>query len=203
VALRARLGLAHGERLLVSVGRLEANKGFHVLAEALARLRQRGAQAGRWRWVLVGDGPFRSAIAAAIEGAGLASRVELTGRVSESELAAWYAAADVFVHPTLYEGSSLVTLEAMANGKPVVATRAGGLPDKVRPGDTGWLVEPGSAAALADALADALAQDEATLTRFGRAGRALVEQAFAWPVVAAELASLYAALVRDAPPARP
>ncbi len=197
-ALRDRLGMAAGERLLLSVGRLEENKGFHVLADALARLEARAEVATAWRWGLVGDGPYRSSIAAAVDAAGLASRVHLAGRVAEGELAAWYAAADVFVHPTLYEGSSLVTLEAMANAKPVVATRAGGLPDKVRPGETGWLVEPGSAPALAEAIADALAQSDDTLARFGQAGRALVEQAFAWPVIAAELAALYAALARQA-----
>lgn len=221
-ALRARLGLRDGERLLLSVGRLEENKGFHVLASALAHLEATGGAAGRhgldgrdrargsdgrddgrspWRWVLVGDGPFRPRIAGAIDTAGLGSRVHLAGRVSESELAAWYAAADLFVHPTLYEGSSLVTLEAMAHGKPVVATRAGGLPDKVRPGETGWLVEPGSPAALAGALAEALEHGDDTLARFGAAGRALVEDAFAWPVVAAQLEALYEALVRDAGPA--
>ena len=109
--------------------------------------------------------------------------------------AGWYAAADVFVHPTLYEGSSLVTLEAMAHGKPVVATRAGGLPDKVRPGETGWLVEPGASSALAGALAESLGEPADTLARFGAAGRRLVEEAFAWPVVAAQLEALYAALL--------
>jgi glycosyltransferase involved in cell wall biosynthesis len=152
--------------------------------------------------VLVGDGPYRPRIAGAIGAAGLAARVELAGRVSEAELAAWYAAADVFVHPTLYEGSSLVTLEAMAYGKPVVATRAGGLPDKVRPGQTGWLVEPGSADALAGALAEALHESDGTLARYGAAGRALVEDAFAWPVVAAHLEALYAALIRVGAPKR-
>jgi glycosyltransferase involved in cell wall biosynthesis len=194
-ALRARLGLAAGERVLLSVGRLEENKGFHVLAAALALLQAR-AGSTPWRWVLVGDGPFRSTIASTIEGAGLASRVQLAGRVGDAELAGWYEAADVFVHPTLYEGSSLVTLEAMASGKPVVATRAGGLPDKVRPGETGWLVEPGSAAVLADAIGEALATPADRLARFGAAGRALVEQAFAWPVVAAQLEALYATLLR-------
>lgn len=201
-ALRARLGLAAGERLLLSVGRLEENKGFHVLAAALGELQHRPGGAGRWRWALIGDGPFRSRIAGAIDAAGLASRVQLAGRVGEAELAAWYAAADLFVHPTLYEGSSLVTLEAMAYGKPIVATRAGGLPDKVRPGETGWLVEPGSPPALVGALAEALQHGADTLARYGAAGRALVEDAFAWPVVAAQLEALYAALVRDAAAAR-
>jgi glycosyltransferase involved in cell wall biosynthesis len=211
-ALRARLGLAAGERLLVSVGRLEENKGFHVLAAALAQLEARTGTAGRdrtgahlapWRWALIGDGPFRPRIAGAIAAAGLAARVQLAGRVSEPELAAWYAAADLFVHPTLYEGSSLVTLEAMAYGKAVVATRAGGLPDKVRPGETGWLVEPGSPGALAGALAEALQHGDETLARYGAAGRALVDGAFAWPVVAAQLEALYAALVRAATTTRP
>jgi len=193
--LRARLGLAAGDRLLLSVGRLEENKGFHVLAAALAELRARAGVGAGWRWVLVGDGPYRPRIAGAIDAAGLTSHVHLAGRVADSELAGWYAAADVFVHPTLYEGSSLVTLEAMAHGKPVVATRAGGLPDKVRPGETGWLVEPGAAPALAGALAESLAEPAETLARFGAAGRRLVEQAFAWPVVAAQLEALYAALL--------
>jgi glycosyltransferase involved in cell wall biosynthesis len=194
VALRAGLGLGAGERLLLSVGRLEENKGFHVLAAALGELRARAG--GRpWLWVLVGDGPFRPAIAAAVGAAGIGDRVHLAGRVADAELAAWFAAADVFVHPTLYEGSSLVTLEAMAHGKPVVATRAGGLPDKVIPGQTGWLVEPGSPAELAGAIAGALEAGEA-IARFGAAGRALAERTFAWPVVAAQLEALYDALRR-------
>ena len=120
--------------------------------------------------------------------------MHLAGRAPDAELASLYAAADLFVHPTLYEGSSLVTLEAMAHGKPVVATRAGGLPDKVIPGENGWLVEPGSAEALAGALATALHPD-APLDAFGRAGRALVERTFAWPAVAASLHALYEELV--------
>jgi glycogen(starch) synthase len=207
VALRAGLGLEPGERLLLSVGRLEENKGFHVLAAALGELRTRATAGdpdrgrsrpgGAWRWALIGDGPFRPSVVAAVAAAGIADRVHLAGRVADAELAAWYAAADVFVHPTLYEGSSLVTLEAMAHAKPVVATRAGGLPDKVVPGETGWLVDPGSPAALAAAIAEALDAGEA-LARFGAAGRALAERAFAWPVVAAQLEALYDAL--RAPP---
>jgi glycogen(starch) synthase len=196
-AMRGRLGLAPGERLLVSVGRLEENKGFHVLAAALAGLAGPATGAPAWRWVLVGDGPFAGAIRSAIAAAGLGDRVHLAGRVSDRDLAGWYAAADLFVHPTLYEGSSLVTLEAMAHGRAVVATRAGGLPDKVLPGETGWLVEPGSPDALRAAIADALASD-ARREAFGRAGRALVESTFAWPAVAAQLEALYHALRADA-----
>ena len=88
----------------------------------------------------------------------LRDRVILTGRVDDPTLHAWYEAATLFVHPTLYEGSSLVTLEAMAHRRAVVATTAGGLPDKVRPGVNGWLVEPGRPDALAAAMSGALAR---------------------------------------------
>jgi len=74
-----------------------------------------------------------------------------------------------------------------------VATTAGGLPDKVRPGTTGWLVRPGDAPALALALAEALAR-RAGLPAMGRAGRELAEREFAWPVIARRLLEMGAAL---------
>jgi glycogen synthase len=191
--LRSALGLAADERLLLSVGRQEANKGFHVLARALGRLDALGTGI-RWRWALVGDGPHRGAILQAASEAQVASRMIVPGRVREADLASWYGAADLFVHPTLYEGSSLVTLEAMAHGRAVVATRAGGLPDKVVPGETGWLVAPGDADELARALADALGDTE-RLARFGRAGRALVERTLAWPAAVGALMTIYTDLL--------
>jgi glycogen synthase len=120
--------------------------------------------------------------------------VLLAGRLPDAALHAWYEAADLFVHPTLYEGSSLVTLEAMAHRRAVVATRAGGLPDKVRPGETGWLVEPGDASALAAALSGVLA-DPSRLQAFGDAGRLIVEREFAWPAVAGRTIEMYQELL--------
>jgi glycosyltransferase involved in cell wall biosynthesis len=178
------------EYVLLSVGRLEQNKGFHVMLDALARLRSRS-----WYWVLVGDGPHRPALQRQVAALDLAGRVRLLGRTSHDDLHAWYEAADVFVHPTLYEGSSLVTLEAMAHRRPVVATTAGGLPDKVHPGVTGWLVPPGDAAALADALTAAMT-DRAHLAALGDAGRALAEREFSWDAVAGQTIALYRRLLR-------
>jgi glycogen(starch) synthase len=189
-ALRESSGVASDELVILSVGRLEENKGFHVLARALGRLAARTDLAVRWRWVLVGDGPYRTAILRAAEEAGLGSGLIAAGRASDAELSAWYETADLFVHPTLYEGSSLVTLEAMARGRAVVATRAGGLPDKVVPGVTGWLVEPGDAEALADAVADALSSEVVRRAR-GAAGRALVEREFSWTAITERMLAIY------------
>ncbi|MEW5983550.1 MAG: glycosyltransferase family 4 protein [Acidobacteriota bacterium] len=193
---RAGRGIGAKETVLLSVGRLERNKGFHVLARALGSLRPQ-----RWRWVLVGDGPFRNDITRAVAEAGIASRTALVGRVDDRQLHAWYEAATVFVHPTLYEGSSLVTLEAMVHRRPVIATTAGGLPDKVHDGETGWLVAPGSPDALAGALARALAAPE-RLPDLGAAGRALAEAEFSWTVVIRRQLDVYGELMALRPGAR-
>jgi glycosyltransferase involved in cell wall biosynthesis len=188
--IRALHGIGDREPVLLSVGRLEANKGFHVLVAALARLAQEtatdlkggGPPQQRWRWVLVGDGSFRPSIERAIDAAGLRDRVLLAGRASGADLHAWYEAATLFVHPTLYEGSSLVTLEAMAHRRAVIATTAGGLPDKVRPGVTGWLVAPADASALASAIREGLNQRD-RLAAMGSEGRATAVARFSWPHV--------------------
>jgi glycosyltransferase involved in cell wall biosynthesis len=187
--LRAALSLGPAEALLVSVGRLEANKGFHVLARALGRIRDLS-----WRWVLVGDGPYRRRIEIELSDRGVGTRAILTGPFDERQLHAWYEAATLFVHPTLYEGSSLVTLEAMAHRRAVVATRVGGLPDKVRPGSTGWLVAAGDDAEMAAVLREAIAPGS-DLTGMGRAGRVLVEGEFSWEKVAGRLVALVGEMV--------
>jgi glycogen(starch) synthase len=189
--VRARHGLSGADLVLVGVGRLEENKGFQYLVGALARLSAHTSPLGdRWRCVLLGDGPYRGRLEREIEAARLASHILLPGRVSDDELHAWYEAATLFVHPTLYEGSSIVTLEAMAHRRAIVATTAGGLPDKVHPGVNGWLVEPGDAGALAAAIADALS-DSQRLARMGDASRALVEREFSWDVVITRVLALY------------
>ena len=189
--------------LLLAVGRLEANKGFHVLIEALARLWvMPGAPA--CHLVLVGDGPRRGALQRQAQDAGLGGQVHFLGRLPDDDVHQWYSDATLFVHPTLYEGSSLVTLEAMAHRCAVVATAAGGIPDKVKQGVTGWLVPPGNADALARAIVGALS-NRARLPAMGEAGRAVVERKFSWTVVTDRLLDLYAETLRahGAPASRP
>lgn len=196
--VRRRAGVSPGDRVLLSVGRLEENKGFHVLASALGALREHGTALEQpWRWVVVGDGPYRARLERAVVRAGLSPHVLLAGRTTDQELHAWYEAATLFVHPTLYEGSSLVTLEAMAHRRAVVGTTAGGMPDKVRPGVNGWLVPPGRPDALAAALSGALG-DVARLADMGAAGRAIVEREFSWQVAGAATLQMYRELMRDA-----
>lgn len=197
--VRAARSIASGDVVLLSVGRLEKNKGFHLLAHALAALREHSGRLARgpWRWVIVGDGPYKARLEAQVRELGLDSHVILAGRLDDRDLHAWYEAADLFVHPTLYEGSSLVTLEAMAHRRACVVTDAGGLPDKVRGGVNGWIVPAGDTAALAAAISGAL-EDRGRLVRFGAAGRALVEREFSWDAAGRQTLALYERLLARA-----
>ncbi len=188
-ALRQRHEIPPEAAILLSVGRLEENKGFHVLAEALGQVAAAGGRQD-WRWVLVGAGPYRPVIERVAARGGLGSHIIFAGRTDDRDLHGWYAASTIFVHPTLYEGSSLVTLEAMAHGRPIIATRAGGLPDKVFPDRNGWLVDARRADALAAAVREALTSPD-RCERYGRASRAIVERDFSWPAVVQRLLAVY------------
>ena len=192
--------------IFLSVGRIEAYKGLDDALQALDHLHRAGDLPVRWAWVVVGEGRDRDRLTRRVMGRellarsrggrGIASHVHWAGRVGERLLHALYASADVFVHPTRYEGSSLVTLEAMAHGLPVVATRAGGIPDKVSDGESGRLVEPGDVPALARGLAE-LAQDAALREAMGSRGRRRALEEFGWPALAARTVALYEELLRS------
>lgn len=183
-------GLDGAKPLMLSIGRLAPNKGFEILAAAMARA---GASLPQgWAWVLVGDGPMRGAIQAAVDAGAAGVRCALVGSVKEPVKHGLLALADWFVHPTIYEGSSLVTLEAMAHGLPVIASRTGGLPDKVEDGRTGYLVPPGDGVALAATLQRAAAADAQAM---GAAGRRMLDEFFSWKVTTPRFLSLYGELL--------
>ncbi len=186
------LGIEDAHTLLLSVGRLEDNKGFVDLVNALADVVDE--MPTKWRWVLVGDGPARARIDNAVRARGIGNQTLLAGPTSEVVLHALYERADLFVHPTLYEGSSMVTLEAMAHRTPVIATRVGGIPDKVVDGISGLLVTPGDVEALGRSIAAAVS-DRDMLNEWGGEGRRIVEEAFSWTKRTAEILSLYESLI--------
>ncbi len=183
------LGIPLEARVLLSVGRLESNKGFSFLVRALSRIPK------DFLWILVGEGPERGNLEAEIEREGLRPHARLLGRVTDDELHALYQRCDLFIHPTLYEGSSMVTLEAMAHRKAVVATRVGGIPDKIVDGENGLLVPPADAAALANAIVEALGRGE-RLAAWGATSRGLVETRFSWSRRVKELMGLYEEVLR-------
>jgi glycosyltransferase involved in cell wall biosynthesis len=126
-------------RVLLAVARLVPQKGIDVAAQALARVRERHPEAVL---VVLGDGPERERL----RGDG----VHLLGRVPD--VAAWLRRAELLVHPARWEGFGLALLEAMLAALPVVATRVSSIPEIVVDGETGLLVPPDDAGALAAAL---------------------------------------------------
>ncbi len=127
---------------------------------------------------------------------GLSDRVVFAGKLSDVELHSLFSLCNLFAHPTLYEGSSLVTLEAMSHKLPVVASAIGGIPDKVVEGETGFLVSPGDKAALA-ARIEWLATHREAGARMGRQGALLAEQKFGWERVAAQTEELFDELIAE------
>ncbi len=185
--------------ILLSVGRLEANKGFDVLIDALARIRP--SLPSTWLWLLVGDGPERMRLEEKLRAYRLDAHAWLVGSQNDITLHNLYELATLFVHPTLFEGSSLVTLEAMAHRRPVVASAAGGIPDKVLPGRNGYLVEPGNAADLGDKIVLAL-RDARRLREMGEESYAICRQTFDWAHTIRQTLALYRQLIQRPPAPR-
>ena len=152
-AARAALGLPDDGRWLLYVGNLKVAKGCVDLVDAFITL---APEFPDLRLALVGGGAARAEIDRQVEAAGLQARVRCVGKAPHSTLPTWMAAADLLCLPSHSEGVPNVVLEAMACGVPVVATAVGGIPEVVPPA-AGILVPPGDAAALQQALRDALA----------------------------------------------
>jgi glycosyltransferase involved in cell wall biosynthesis len=146
---RTQWGIAEDAFVVVAIGRLTLQKGYRYLFEALAVARRALPSI---TCLIAGDGPLRAALQAQVRALGLDAACRFLGDVLEIESV--LAAADVTVLPSLFEGMPNVVLEAMAMGCPVIATAIGGSSELVRHGETGFLVPPRDATALASALVD-------------------------------------------------
>lgn len=149
--VRSELGLTNGVPLIASIGRLEDIKGHRFLIEALARLRRSTNGVSAARGIVVGDGCLKDSLVTLAEESGVGDRVTLPG--FRSDVGAVLNAADIVAMPSLSEGFPLAVLEAMMAGRPVVASRVGGIPEMIVDGETGLLVPPKDPGALASALA--------------------------------------------------
>ena len=186
---RQRFGLGSGP-LLLYVGRLEPSKGLEAL---LAAFEVAVRSLPEVRLAVVGRGSERYTLklkrmAASL---GLEGKVTFTGRVGRAELCELYAASTVMVLPSLMEGFGISLAEAMAAGKPCVATKVGAVPEVVSDGVTGLLVPPGSPRELAEAILKVLRSPDAGAGR-GRRGRELVVGRFTVDRMARETTALYA-----------
>ncbi|MGZ4386245.1 MAG: glycosyltransferase, partial [Gaiellaceae bacterium] len=196
---RRLLGLGP-ERFVVGwVGRMAAVKRIDDVLVAFQKLCERGVDACL---CLVGDGPNRDDVERRAQALGIARRTLFLGY--QEQIASLYAAFDAMILPSASEGTPVSAIEALAAGRPVVATRVGGVPDVVRDGIDGFLVELGDTDAMAERLAS-LAADRDLGDRMGAAGRARVVPRYAVARLVDDVDRLYRSLLaaarRPQPPA--
>ena len=191
VDVRVRCGLPTDAALVLAVGALVPPKGHEHLLAALPRVI---ARVPRAHLVVAGEGPLRAALEAQARALGCADRVRLPGAIDD--LPGWFAAADVVAMPSVQEGLGTSLLDAMAAGRPVVASSTGGIPEVVRDGVDGRLVPPADPVALADALAEVLL-DPARAGAWGRAGSARVDAEFRVERMVDETVAAYRGVLPD------
>src|SRR5262249_6927925 len=165
---------------IISVGRLVAFKGFEFLIDACAELSRRGLD---FTCEIIGDGPLRKDLEARIQKLNLSDRIRLLGSLSQAAVLEKLRADDIFALASVTDAQGAsdvfptVIIEAMAAGRPVVSTRLAGIPESVVHGETGLLVPPQDTMALAEAIRQ-LIDDTKLRLRYGRTGRARIEQHF-------------------------
>jgi glycosyltransferase involved in cell wall biosynthesis len=183
--LRDQIGVKRTDLVGVTVARLVPIKQHDVLLRAIAKAKQLGAD---WKWVFVGTGPLLDSLRVTATNAGLQEQIYFVGQLRPEEVHEWLNAADAFAITSAFESFSIATLEAMAHGLPVVATRVGYLPQMIRQSGAGILVDSRDV----DGLAKSLVQmaNPAVRTSLARQGRAYALK-HTWQNTAAALEALY------------
>lgn len=191
-------GTPRGDGPLIGVvASVIKDKGADVVLSALPLIRER-VPAARLRFV--GGGPMLGVLAERVDALGLGDTVELVGHADD--VRPHLADFDLVVLASRREGLPLVLLEAMAMGRPVVATTVGGTPEVVLDGETGLLVPPGDWRALADAIVRVLSDTERA-RRMGEAGRQVVEERFRLSQMVGRIDSMYSELLAARGPSKP
>jgi glycosyltransferase involved in cell wall biosynthesis len=195
--LHTQYGIKYTDRVVLFVGTLDKAhyfKGIRILLQALARISDSGV-----KLLVVGDGNLRPTYQRQTVELGLEDRVIFCGRVSDEELPAHYALCDVLVLPstTMGEAFGVVLLEAMACGKPVIASNLPGVRSVVSDGEDGLLVRPGDAEDLAEKI-QMLLDAPQRRREMGERGRDKVEEKYAWPKIIPRLVRVYKEVLANA-----
>ncbi len=174
-----------GRPIIMTVARLHKQKGLGYLLRAATLVPEAA-------FVLAGDGPEKTDLQMQASSLGLSDRVVFAGYLTD--IPNWLAGCDLFVLPSFYEGLPLSLLEAMAAGKPVVATDIPGNNEVIKQGKTGWLVPPGDAEALAKGIRTILANPKMA-SRLAQAGQDLVRREFTEDCIVHQVTQVYEELL--------
>ncbi|MHA1834605.1 MAG: glycosyltransferase family 4 protein [Candidatus Baldrarchaeia archaeon] len=183
--LKTRMGL-HDKLVLLFVGNLTIRKGLHYLMKAVADV----GVGSRIKLLIVGEGPYKEALKRLAVQLKIDKEVVFLGRVSTEDLVKYYSLCDVFVLPSVQEGLGIVMLEAMACGKPIIASNTGGIPDIVIHGHNGFLFQAGNVKELSSLIKKSYSGKD-VLRKMGVNARALVHRKFDWEVITSKVEELY------------
>ncbi len=200
---RQQLNIADGKKMILYVGRFDERKGIETLVRACAQLPEalKDQLNDQWQLYLVGgsrkngvDNEEEQRIRGLVTELGLDAVTTFTGAIAQSELPAYYAAADMCVIPSYYEPFGLVAIEAMAAGTPVIASQVGGLQETVLDGETGLLVPIRNPEALAKAIAKLLLNPQSAQA-MGAAGYQRSHSHYSQAAIAKTIHQLYESLI--------
>jgi glycosyltransferase involved in cell wall biosynthesis len=189
---RRSMGVPEEAFVVGWIGRMTGVKNTDAVLEAFQRLASDGIEA---YLCMVGDGPDREKVERRAHELGIVRRCLFLGY--QEQVAPYYAAFDAMILPSVNEGTPVSAMEALAAGRPVVATRVGGIPDVVADGEDGFLVRPGETGELAEQLAR-LARDPGLRTRLGEHGKTRVVERYAVERLLDDVDRLYRRLLAEA-----
>lgn len=174
--------------LVLFVGRLVHRKGVHVLIKAFSRVVEEEAEA---KLLIAGEGYMKPFLQMRVKQLKLEGKIKFLGKISEEKLANVYRSSRIVVIPSLYrESFGMVALEAMASGRPIIATRVGGLPEIIQDGKNGFLTPPGDHEKLAEKIVQLLSNPKMA-NEMGFLGRKIAVENYSWDTVAEQIVNVY------------
>ncbi|MHA2326016.1 MAG: glycosyltransferase family 4 protein, partial [Promethearchaeota archaeon] len=184
--IREKLSLL-SEPIVLYVGKLDYHKGVEYLIEGFARLVKEFPDV---KLVIVGDGPTRKNLEFLVDTQKIDNSVIFVGKVSDEDLAKYYAASELVILPSFMEGFGIVLLEAMASGKPCVATKVGGTEDVVVNNETGLIIPPADPNSIYQAMQFMLLNPDLR-KKFGKSGRKRAVENFTPEKIAKQTLEFY------------
>ncbi len=188
---RRELGISDDAILIGSVARLAPEKGHIFCLEAFRMLADKFPKV---ILLVVGGGPLRRDVEAKIDGLGLNNNVVMTGH--RGDVLEIFASLDISLHTSMWEGLPRTIIEAMFMGKPIIATKVGGIPELIEDGITGILIQPNDKEALVSAVAT-LINDKSLAKRFGDTARVHAKEKFGLGTMIKNMTDLYSALIKS------
>lgn len=189
--MRMEFNIPDTATLLISVGRLQKQKGYPYLIQSAVELKNRGYN---FVWLIAGEGELRFQLEQMVKNYGLEDTIRFLGL--REDVPKLMFASDIFVLTSLWEGLPGVVLEAMAVGLPVVATDVGGTPELVEDGTNGFLIPPGNPMKMADAIEKLINMSGEARRKIGSMGKEIVKEKFTVETMARKHEGLYVKLLQ-------